>query len=728
MSPNRIIVARFSPTGRTRRLMSMIAQGLAGTALPVEELDLTDRWEREEARTFGKGDLVFLGVPVYFGRVPLPMQSLAQWAGNGAAAVPVAAYGCRAHEDTLRELAAVLRAAGFVVPAGAAFPVEHSQFPEFGAGRPNEADRFSAGDFARRVFEALRDGTARFAPVFPGEGELRPYPKTGFVPMPDPVCRMCGRCAEVCPMDIIDPFSMRVKDPSQCIGCRACIDACPDSHRNFPEPVRAAMAQVRERIRPACEEVPRILLLTTHFPPMTTRHLTITDIASTGAGIAYEDGLRVFVPGALPGDEVTAEVDPPARGTRSSVAQYVKITRKSPWWAASPCPAHVARPACGGCALGSLTPEGQAVVKRGLLERALAESGVEAPEPLPLVEAPHDAEAFTQGFRNKAVLYPGVDPEGRWYFAMYAQGSHFPVPESCFCPQTPEWMAKAAETAARMLSLSDLSPWNESHREGDVRTIGVDSEKPQRLFTLCVHGETPEVRTFVGKLAKKLMEEGVTSVFLNLHPTPGNAVLGRHSLHVAGTDGIETTIGGLRFAVRPETFLQVNPGQTERLYAMALEWVAPEKDEVLLDLYCGVGTMTLLAARTCAKAVGVDIVAASIERAKLNAKRNGIENAGFHAGAVEDELPRLIASGIRPAAAILDPAFKGLEETVPAMLTALPLTRFVYVSCNPKTFARDAAKFIELGWRIEKLAPVDLFPGALHVETVAKFVRDAQPL
>ena len=253
MSPNRIIVARFSPTGRTRRLMSMIAQGLAGTALPVEELDLTDRWEREEARTFGKGDLVFLGVPVYFGRVPLPMQSLAKWTGNGAAAVPVAAYGCRAHEDTLRELAAVLRAAGFVVPAGAAFPVEHSQFPEFGAGRPNEADRFSAGDFARRVFETLRDGTARFAPEFPGEGELRSYPKTGFVPMPDPVCRMCGRCAEVCPMDIIDPFSMRVKDPSQCIGCRACIDACPDSHRNFPEPVRAAMAQVRERIRPACE-------------------------------------------------------------------------------------------------------------------------------------------------------------------------------------------------------------------------------------------------------------------------------------------------------------------------------------------------------------------------------------------------------------------------------------------------------------------------------------------
>ena len=122
-------------------------------------------------------------------------------------------------------------------------------------------------------------------------------------------------------------------------------------------------------------------------------------------------------------------------------------------------------------------------------------------------------------------------------------------------------------------------------------------------------------------------------------------------------------------------------------------------------------------------AVGIDIVAASIERAKNNAAANGVTNAEFYAGAVEDVLPGLIAKGLRPEAAILDPAFKGLDETVPAMLTGLPLKRFAYVSCNPKTFARDAARFQALGWTLERVAPVDLFPGALHVETVGRFVR-----
>ena len=285
----------------------------------------------------------------------------------------------------------------------------------------------------------------------------------------------------------------------------------------------------------------------------------------------------------------------------------------------------------------------------------------------------------------------------------------------------------AAEALREYMQSCRVAGYDEKTGRGLVRHLYVRSNAAgESLVCVLVNGDKLPKEDRLVTLLRDACPK-CTGIVLGTNTKKGNVILGDRYRTLWGSDRLEDTLCGKTFRLSVPSFYQVNRVQAERLYAKAIEFASLTGQETVLDLYCGVGTMTLLAARTCAKAVGVDIVAASIERAKLNAKRNGIENAVFHAGAVEDELPRLIASGIRPAAAILDPAFKGLEETVPAMLTALPLTRFVYVSCNPKTFARDAAKFIELGWRIERLAPVDLFPGALHVETVAKFVRDAQP-
>lgn len=255
MTPSRILLVRFSPTGHTRRVMHFLATGFAGSGLLVNELDVTDRYDREEARSFNPDDLVFVGVPVYAGRVPRPMQDFSQWQGNGAIAIPVVTYGSRAHEDALRELAALLRTSGFKVPAGAAFPVEHSLFPEFGQGRPNDDDRYQIEHFAKDVLTRLTEGRLTGEATFPGEGDLRPYPAQAAVPMPDTICRQCGRCTEVCPVDIIDPFTMRVTDPTQCIGCGACIHACPDGMRHYPEAVQAHLNLVRDRIAPVCTQL-----------------------------------------------------------------------------------------------------------------------------------------------------------------------------------------------------------------------------------------------------------------------------------------------------------------------------------------------------------------------------------------------------------------------------------------------------------------------------------------
>lgn len=461
---------------------------------------------------------------------------------------------------------------------------------------------------------------------------------------------------------------------------------------------------------------------------MTEKVLKVTDIAPSGAGIAFDDNTRIFVPGTLPGDVVRADVTPPARGARSGIAQPINWLEKSAWRDPNPCPAYRASPACGGCPLAALSPQGQAYVKTRLLTVALDEAKVVTPTPLPLIEADIKDGCFSTAFRNKAVLYGSKEEDYGWQFALYAQGSHTPVPASVNCPQTPRWMSDVAKTTAQALNETSLTPWDETRLQGDVRTLlmreGVSDHSHERLVCLVVCDWTPDVMAFASHLAQTLDVHHVTSLYLSRHPAAGNAVLGNDYRLIAGREAITTQIGGLTFDVRPETFLQVNPGQTEKLYAQALQWADPKADDVFLDLYCGIGTMTLMGARHARHAIGIEWVEASIDRARHNATQNGITNAEFYAGAVENVLPKLIAQGLNPTTAILDPAFKGLDETVPAMLTGLALKRFVYVSCNPKSFARDAARFIQFGWRIESIVPVDLFPGALHVETVAKFVRD----
>lgn len=461
---------------------------------------------------------------------------------------------------------------------------------------------------------------------------------------------------------------------------------------------------------------------------MAQQVLKVTDMAPSGAGVAFDGGLRIFVPGALPGDRVRADVTPPARGAHSGIAQPIEWLEESAWREQKPCAAYKATPACGGCPLAALSPIGQAAIKTRLLTDALASAKVDAPTPLPLIEAATLEGTFTTGFRNKAVLYASMSDTHTWQFALYSQGSHTPVPASVHCPQTPRWMADVALATAKALDDTPLTPWNETLLTGDIRSLlmreGASEHSLQRLVCLVVRDWTPEVLEFARVWAEALKAHHITSLYLCRHPAAGNAVLGHDYRLIDGVDAITTTIGGLTFDVRPETFLQVNPEQTEKLYAQALAWADIKSDDIFLDLYCGIGTMTLMGAQCAKEAMGIEWVEASIERARHNAQKNGLTNTNFYAGAVEDVLPKLIAQGLNPTTAILDPAFKGLDETVPTMLTGLALKRFVYVSCNPKTFARDAARFVKLGWRIEQIVPVDLFPGALHVETVAKFVRD----
>jgi 23S rRNA (uracil1939-C5)-methyltransferase len=446
---------------------------------------------------------------------------------------------------------------------------------------------------------------------------------------------------------------------------------------------------------------------------MTRLTLTVTDIADSGAGISeIEEGglpLRVFVPGALPGDRVVAEPLPRPQGSHSLVVQVKEFAERSPFRRERPFCEYYAR--CGGCPLAGLAYGAQLELKR---RRLLALFGGILPaEAVAPVLGLKDGEAPR---RNKALLhFSGA--AGALKLGLYAQGTHEVLPETLSCPQCPAWMERASRAVLELGADLGLDAWDEQKGEGMLRALLLrDAGAGGRLAAL-VCGREPD-KAFCDALARSLGAAGVTAACVFVNEKPGNAPLRGRSFAILGDGTAEAEIGGLAFRVRPETFLQVNPVQTPRLYETALGMAGLSSEADVLDLYCGVGTLTLLAARRSRRVLGVEIVPASIAQAKENARLNGIRNADFLCGPAEALMPEVAASGFAPRAVIADPPRKGLEESVPAAIAALKPERIVYIACGPAALARDCRRFAALGYRAAKLVPVDLFPETQHVEAV----------
>lgn len=489
---------------------------------------------------------------------------------------------------------------------------------------------------------------------------------------------------------------------------------------------------------PECAAVPDAGLETRG----TTVRLTISSMNAAGEGRAFLDGREWDVEGAVSGETVDALLV--HAGQRRTHARCVKVVSTSPYLAADPCPALAAPSACGGCPLGRLDYAHQLGEKRGLLLEALEEQGFDA-DSLPEVPAVHPSPAPGL-YRNKASWWADLDAEGGLVFGLRTGGTAHVSPESLQCRQTPAWMAALARETARALTpgvkagrlpfIKGLVCRDAGELELNLETApgrgleGSEANKQRTRLAGLVTGETtPEEHdALTRELASdaafmETLERLGLSGFVLIENTRGNNLTGGDLKAFHGETMVTATIDGLAFEVAIDTFLQVNTKQTRALYAKALEWADFRPDDVFLDLYCGIGTMTLMGARSVESAHGVEWVESSVERARENARVNGIENASFTAGPVEKVLPGLLARGVRPTVCVADPAFKGLAPDVPATLTRSPIERLVMVSCNPKTFSRDAAALVRLGWRLEAIELFDMFPGALHVETIGRFTR-----
>lgn len=252
MTPTTLHFGAFSPTGGTRRVMRAFISGTPKASYAIRDFEFTLPEERR-LRRFTETDAVVLCAPVYYGRVPTPLQTKLPFEGNGAKALAVVVYGNREYEDALREWADVLEAHGFNVVGGAAFIAQHALNPNLGTARPDDRDRVQAAACMKAFLEKLASDNTTRPPLPGGTGDYRPYGPGLTAPrIMDPGrCHLCGNCADNCPMGIIDPLDFVVTDEEACISCRACIKSCPDGARDFPTPVKEKLTALLAKIEEA---------------------------------------------------------------------------------------------------------------------------------------------------------------------------------------------------------------------------------------------------------------------------------------------------------------------------------------------------------------------------------------------------------------------------------------------------------------------------------------------
>lgn len=439
----------------------------------------------------------------------------------------------------------------------------------------------------------------------------------------------------------------------------------------------------------------------------------VTGLGHAGEGVGRYRDFALFVPGAMPGDTVRARITRVER--RLGRAELVAVTAPAPERVTPPCPVY---DACGGCQLQHISYPAQLRAKEQRVRDALSRIAGLADVPV----QPIAGMADPWRYRNKAQFPVGAAPGGV-AMGVFARGTHSIVDVTDCAIQHPT--ANTVLQAVRALVGSHgITPYDEAAHTGILRhvLVRVSGLDGAAMAVLVTNGpDLPAGRA----LAHNLMAAvpAVVSVYQNINPRRTNVVLGDESRLLAGQEAVLDSIAGLRFRISPRSFFQVNPVQVEVLYRQALAYARPAPDEVAIDAYCGIGTISLLLARSAARVHGIESVAEAVNDARVNATLNGIDNAEFHCGPAERLLPRLQEQGVRPDVIVFDPPRKGCDPAVLLAAAAMQPRRMVYVSCNPTTMARDLALLAGHGYGTVAVQPVDMFPHTAHVECCALVVR-----
>ncbi|MGE4214452.1 MAG: 23S rRNA (uracil(1939)-C(5))-methyltransferase RlmD [Anaerotignaceae bacterium] len=435
--------------------------------------------------------------------------------------------------------------------------------------------------------------------------------------------------------------------------------------------------------------------------------MTITDIGSEGQGVGKIDGFTIFVPEALPEEEIEVKITKVNKSF--AFGRMMKIIKASQYRVQPVC--ELAK-RCGGCSLQHMSYEAQLKFKtkrvKDAMERIGGFSDVTVLDAIGM-ENPYN-------YRNKAQFPVRKDKDGL-KIGFYAKRSHNIVDcKSCKIQHVVN--DKIIAIVRKYIEENDVPVYSEETGKGLVRHIitRVGFVTGEIMVCIVANGaKLPNSEALINELQEI---ESMTSIVLNVNRERTNVILGNKVKLLWGKEFITDFIGNVKFEISPLSFFQVNPVQTKILYQKAIELAGLTGTENVLDIYCGIGTISLFLAQKAKKVMGVEIIPEAIVDARKNAQINGMENVEFRVGSAEDIIPIIKEEGFKPDVVVIDPPRKGCDIAVLEAIVAMGPKKVVYVSCEPSTFARDLKFLSENGYGLGSVQPVDQFCHSNHVETV----------
>lgn len=435
-------------------------------------------------------------------------------------------------------------------------------------------------------------------------------------------------------------------------------------------------------------------------------NVVFEDLTHDGAGVAKVEGYPLFVPNGLPGEKAKVKVIKVNKGY--GIGRLMEIYEKSPFRVEIP--SHESNK-YGGCQLEHVTYEGQLKFKENQVRQVLARIGkLENVQVHPILGMDNPWH-----YRNKAQV-PVGEKDGRLIAGFFKPRTHEIVDTEESLIQLPE-INEAVQAVKEICNELRIPAYDEESHKGVVRHIMARFGKQTGELMVVIITRTediPNKSKLVNDIVARLPK--VKSIVHNINSKRTNVILGEKTNVLWGNEVIYDYIGVVKFAISALSFYQVNPVQTRVLYDKALEYAGLSGAEIVIDAYCGIGTISLFLAQKAKKVFGVEVVPEAIEDAKRNAELNGITNAEFAAGEAEVVIPRWYKEGNSADVLVVDPPRKGCGEALLNTIIEMKPKKVVYVSCNPATLARDLRLLEDGGYKTLEVQPVDMFPHTTHVE------------